>query len=107
MTTTDTTDITFSYLHNAQETSGSWTGSREAAVEAAVKELDAVRVGDDVLVYRADETGEYYAFDEDEAAEFGAAVLSGLGQAAYSLWCASSGREATTAEVESAREASR
>lgn len=99
MTTTTTDTIMFAYLRNAQETSGAWTGDRAEAVEAAVKELDAVRVEDDVLVYRAAETGDYYALTEDEAAEYGAAVLSGLGQAAYSLWCASSGREATTAEV--------
>ena len=107
MTTTDTTDITFSFLRHNVETSGTWSGDRAAAVDAAVEDLDAVRVEGDVLVYRADETGEYYAIDEDEAAEYGAALLSGRGPAAYSLWCASTGREATTAEVESAREASR
>ena len=73
------------------EHSGTWTGPRADAVEAAVDALGAEEVDGD-YVYDDDASDAKWVNTSDELATLGAALLDGHDMsAAYSLWCAATG----------------
>ncbi len=93
------TTIEYTYVSDCEERTGTWVGARSKALRAGVDALDAVKLASGDCVYRAEETGDYYALDVCEVMELGAAALDGRQSEAYSIWCASSGREATEDEI--------
>ena len=94
-----TMTIRYSYIDNGTERSGRWTGDEAAAVARAASELDASELSSGSYIYLA-ETGDYYTVSRSELSELGAALLDGraMGEA-YSIWCASAGRESTDDEI--------
>lgn len=89
------TTITYAYLDGHAAESAEWIGAREDAISAASEQLgaDLVDGGDYAYTASAQEGGGTYRVTADELAEYGAAILSGRGAEAYSLWCAATGTE--------------
>lgn len=107
-TMTTTTEITYSYIENntGREKTGVCTSlSAEGAVAVAVDVLGARKLRSGDYIYFARETQQHYVVTAEEMMAFGAAHHCRSGSDHYSLWAASSGREATDAEIEEICEA--
>lgn len=107
--TSTTTEITYSYIienNTGREKTGVCTSlSAEGAVAVAVDVLGARKLRSGGYIYFARETQQHYVVTAEEMMAFGAAHHCRSGSDHYSLWAASSGREATDAEIEEICEA--
>jgi len=87
----DAETVTYGFIRDCTGGSGTWVGSRQEALKAAVDALDASPAGDDEWRYYADETSSSWLVEEDDMVRLGAALLSGYDMSeCYSLWCSES-----------------